>query len=178
MQTREDALALDAADPLAPLRAQFALPPGVIYLDGNSLGVLPVATAARVQQVVTEEWGQGLIRSWNDAGWIDLPQRIGDKIARLVGAGPGELAVRWQSTGGQAGGGHHEPAALGAHQRARPLRVLQGRARAAADAPGQPHRRTAPAPLVPCPLKNSGLPAASVKMTWPDAYHPASPSGP
>jgi len=93
MHTRQDALALDAQDPLAPLRAQFSLPPGVIYLDGNSLGVLPRATAARVQQVVTDEWGQGLIRSWNDAGWITLPQRIGDKIARLVGAGAGELVV-------------------------------------------------------------------------------------
>ena len=91
--TRQDALALDAADPLAPLRAQFALPAGVIYLDGNSLGVLPKSTAARVQQVVQQEWGEGLIRSWNAAGWIDLPQRIGDKIARLVGASPGELVV-------------------------------------------------------------------------------------
>ena len=61
--TRDDALALDAADPLAPLRGQFELPPGVLYLDGNSLGVLPKATAARVQQVVTQEWGEGLIRS-------------------------------------------------------------------------------------------------------------------
>ena len=91
--TRDDALALDAADPLAPLREQFALPEGVIYLDGNSLGVLPRATAARVQQIVAEEWGQGLIRSWNDAGWMDLPQRVGDKIARLVGAGARELVV-------------------------------------------------------------------------------------
>ena len=91
--TRNDALALDQADPLAPLRDLFALPPGVIYLDGNSLGVLPRQTAARVQQVVTEEWGQGLIRSWNSAGWIDLPQRVGDKIARLVGVGAGELVV-------------------------------------------------------------------------------------
>ncbi len=91
--TRNDALALDAADPLATLRDQFTLPEGVIYLDGNSLGVLPRATAARVQQVVTAEWGQGLIRSWNDAGWMDLPQRVGDKIARLVGAGAGELVV-------------------------------------------------------------------------------------
>lgn len=91
--TRNDALALDAADPLAPLRDQFVVPEGVIYLDGNSLGVLPRATAARVQQVVAEEWGQGLIRSWNDAGWMDLPQRVGDKIARLVGAGAGELVV-------------------------------------------------------------------------------------
>jgi kynureninase len=91
--TRDEALALDAADPLAPLRAQFSIPPGVIYLDGNSLGVLPKAAPARVAQVVNEEWGQGLIRSWNSAGWIDLPRRVGDKIARLVGAQPGELVV-------------------------------------------------------------------------------------
>ena len=93
MTTREQALALDAADPLAALRDQFMLPPGVIYLDGNSLGVLPKTTAARVQQVIRQEWGEGLIRSWNSASWIDLPRRIGDKIARLVGAGPGELVV-------------------------------------------------------------------------------------
>jgi kynureninase len=93
MQTRQEAERLDAADPLAPLRAQFALPDGVIYLDGNSLGVLPRTAAARVQQVVTDEWGTGLIRSWNSAGWITLPQRIGDKIARLVGVGAGELMV-------------------------------------------------------------------------------------
>ncbi|GAB1387905.1 MAG: kynureninase [Rubrivivax sp.] len=88
---RPAALALDAADPLAPLRAQFEIPPGLIYLDGNSLGVLPRATAARVQQVVQQEWGQGLIGSWNSAGWMALPQRVGDKIARLVGVGEGEL---------------------------------------------------------------------------------------
>ncbi len=91
--TRDACAARDAADPLAPLRAQFTLPPGVLYLDGNSLGVLPAATAERVQQVIAEEWGRGLIRSWNDAGWIDLPRRVGDKIARLVGARPGELVV-------------------------------------------------------------------------------------
>ena len=91
--TRDDAQALDAADALAPLREQFVLPPGLIYLDGNSLGVLPRTTAARVQQVVQQEWGVDLIRSWNSAGWIDLPQRVGDKIARLVGAGAGELVV-------------------------------------------------------------------------------------
>jgi kynureninase len=90
---RDDALALDAADPLAGLREQFALPEGVIYLDGNSLGMLPKTTAARLQQVVQDEWGQGLIRSWNSAGWMDLPQRIGDKIARLVGAGAGQVVV-------------------------------------------------------------------------------------
>ena len=93
MTTRQDCLARDAQDPLAPLREEFMLPPGRIYLDGNSLGVLPRATPARVAQVVTQEWGQGLIESWNSAGWIDLPQRVGDKIARLVGAGAGELVV-------------------------------------------------------------------------------------
>jgi kynureninase len=97
MHAREEAAALDAADPLAPLRAQFALDDldaqGLIYLDGNSLGVLPRATPVRLQRLLTEEWGQGLIRSWNTAGWIALPQRIGDKIARLVGAGAGELVV-------------------------------------------------------------------------------------
>ncbi len=91
--SRDQALALDAADPLAPLGRLFDLPAGKIYLDGNSLGVLPRATAARVQQVVTQEWGQDLIGSWNSAGWMLLPQRIGDKIARLVGAGAGELVV-------------------------------------------------------------------------------------
>ncbi|MDE2079730.1 MAG: kynureninase [Burkholderiales bacterium] len=90
---RDDALALDAADPLAPLRAQFTLPPGLIYLDGNSLGLCPAAAPARLRQVVEQEWAQGLIASWNQAGWISLPQRVGDKIARLVGAGAGELVV-------------------------------------------------------------------------------------
>jgi kynureninase len=90
---RPDCLALDADDPLAPLRAQFDLPDGVIYLDGNSLGVLPKSTPARVQQVIADEWGRGLIRSWNTAGWIDMPQRVGDKIAALVGAGRGEVVT-------------------------------------------------------------------------------------
>jgi kynureninase len=91
--TRADCVALDRADALAPLRAQFHLPAGVIYLDGNSLGVLPKTTPARVAEVVGREWGEGLIRSWNTAGWMTLPQRVGDKIARLVGARPGELVV-------------------------------------------------------------------------------------
>ena len=89
--SRADCLALDAADPLAPLREQFELPAGTIYLDGNSLGALPKATAARLAGVLHEEWGRDLITSWNRAGWIDLPRRVGDKIARLVGARPGEL---------------------------------------------------------------------------------------
>jgi kynureninase len=95
--TRDECAALDRADAVAPLRTQFALDAadaeGLIYLDGNSLGPLPRATAARVQQVVTGEWGRGLIRSWNTAGWITLAQRIGDKIARLVGARDGEIVV-------------------------------------------------------------------------------------
>jgi len=91
--TRDDCVALDRDDPLAALREQFELPPGIIYLDGNSLGVLPRATPARVARVVQQEWGQGLIRSWNDAAWMDLPQRVGDKIARLVGAAPGTLVA-------------------------------------------------------------------------------------
>lgn len=80
---------LDAEDPLAPLRAQFALPADVIYLDGNSLGALPKATPARVAEVMQKEWGESLIRAWNAHHWIDLPQRVGDKIARLIGAAPG-----------------------------------------------------------------------------------------
>jgi kynureninase len=91
--TREDCLRLDGEDTLAPLRDLFDLPAGVIYLDGNSLGALPKATPARLQEVVTAEWGRGLVRSWNTAGWIEMPQRIGDKIARLVGADDGELVV-------------------------------------------------------------------------------------
>lgn len=91
--TRESCLALDAADPLAPLRDQFDLPANTLYLDGNSLGVLPRATAGRLQQVVTQEWGRDLIQSWNKAGWIDQPRRVGDKIGRLIGAGPGEVVA-------------------------------------------------------------------------------------
>lgn len=92
-RTRSDCLALDANDALAPLRDAFSLPENVIYLDGNSLGALPKTTSARLQQVVQDEWGRDLIGSWNSAGWIDLARRIGDKIATLVGAGPGELIV-------------------------------------------------------------------------------------
>ena len=78
--------ALDAADPLAACRDRFSLPPGVIYLDGNSLGPLPAAAPALIADAVTRQWGEGLIRSWNDAGWIDLPVTLGARIAPLVGA--------------------------------------------------------------------------------------------
>ncbi|WP_249188746.1 kynureninase [Burkholderia dolosa] len=93
IHTREDALALDRDDPLAPLRDQFALPDGVIYLDGNSLGAQPRASAERAQQVIGAEWGEGLIRSWNTAGWFSLPRRLGDKLATLIGGAPGETVV-------------------------------------------------------------------------------------
>ena len=89
--TLQDCRALDAQDPLAPLRGHFTLPPGMIYLDGNSLGVAPQAAAARVADVVAREWGTDLIQSWNKARWFDLPQRLGDQLAPLIGARTGEV---------------------------------------------------------------------------------------
>ncbi|TWB34096.1 kynureninase [Nitrospirillum pindoramense] len=89
--TRDAMLALDARDPVAASRDAFDLPPGVIYLDGNSLGALPRATRARLAQVVDREWGVDLIRSWNSADWITLPTRVGDLIAPLIGADAGEV---------------------------------------------------------------------------------------
>ena len=91
--TRDDALALDAADALAPLREQFALPEGIVYLDGNSLGALPRRTAPRLRETIEQDWGEGLIRSWNNAGWIDLGRTIGQQITSLVGAGSNEISV-------------------------------------------------------------------------------------
>ncbi|MEG8015822.1 kynureninase [Sphingomonas sp. 22R3R2A-7] len=88
----DEARALDAADPLAAYREQFALPDGVIYLDGNSLGALPRATPAALADVATRQWGDRLIRSWNE-GWIDAPQRIGGKIAPLIGAAADEVII-------------------------------------------------------------------------------------
>lgn len=93
MNSRDDAVALDRTDPLAPLREQFSLVPAVIYLDGNSLGVPPKAAAARAAAVIGSEWGEGLIRSWNTAGWFALPRRLGNKLAPLIGAGQDEVVV-------------------------------------------------------------------------------------
>ncbi|MGH3628489.1 MAG: kynureninase [Sciscionella sp.] len=84
---------LDAADPLTPLRDQFVLPEDTIYLDGNSLGALPRAARDRVRRMVDDEWGQGLIRSWNTAGWFDKPAELGDLLAPVVGAEPGSIVV-------------------------------------------------------------------------------------
>jgi kynureninase len=91
--TRDDLAALDAVDPLAPWRDRFALPDGVIYLDGNSLGALPKATAGVLNEVIAQEWGRDLIISWTRHGWVELPQRIGARIARLIGAAPREVIV-------------------------------------------------------------------------------------
>jgi kynureninase len=91
--TRDDAVALDLASPLRDRRELFALPDGVVYLDGNSLGALPRSVAPRVAQVVAEEWGTGLISSWNTADWVGLSRRVGDRIAPLIGAAPGDVHV-------------------------------------------------------------------------------------
>jgi len=83
----------DADDPLAPVRAQFELPEGLIYLDGNSLGPLPTVVRERMTKVIEEEWGVSLIRAWNEHDWINLPRRVGDKIARLIGAPAGSVTA-------------------------------------------------------------------------------------
>lgn len=88
---RSDCEALDAQDPLKHKRAAFSIPEGMIYLDGNSLGVLPVNVPQRVADVATKQWGETLIKSWNEHGWFHLPQKIGDRIARLIGAPAGSV---------------------------------------------------------------------------------------
>ena len=93
MITRADCARLDEDDPLAAFREEFALPEGVVYLDGNSLGARPRAAAARTAEVVEREWGQDLIGSWNTAGWFDLPLRLGDRLAPLIGGGAGTTVV-------------------------------------------------------------------------------------
>jgi kynureninase len=93
MTDLHDVRRMDAQDTLAHFRDRFALPVGMIYLDGNSLGALPRATAARIADTVEREWGRGLIGSWNEADWIGAPQRIGGKIAGLIGAKAHEIVV-------------------------------------------------------------------------------------
>ncbi|MFD9032530.1 kynureninase [Streptomyces sp. NPDC059567] len=90
---RENALRRDAEDPLAKLREKFALDDETVYLDGNSLGALPAHVPARMADVITREWGQLRIRSWDESGWWTAPERIGDRIAPLVGAAPGQIVV-------------------------------------------------------------------------------------
>ncbi|PLC49503.1 kynureninase [Pollutimonas subterranea] len=93
MSSRNDCIALDQHDELAPLRNEFFLPEGLIYLDGNSLGVSPKASASRARELIEQEWATDLIRSWNKAGWFDLPVKLGDKLAPLIGANAGEVVV-------------------------------------------------------------------------------------
>ncbi|MGH8777382.1 MAG: kynureninase [Jiangellaceae bacterium] len=97
MTTRADAEARDRADPLRPMRERFELPDGLVYLDGNSLGPLPVGVRERVASVVQQEWGRDLISSWTSHDWIGLPARVGAKIARLVGA-PADCVIVGDST--------------------------------------------------------------------------------
>lgn len=93
MQTRAQCQDADRVDPLAALRQAFVLPGGVIYLDGNSLGPMPRTAPARAARILEREWGEGLVRSWNTAGWFELPARLGGKLAALVGAGADEVVV-------------------------------------------------------------------------------------
>lgn len=90
---RQDCLSLDQQDALAPLRDRFELEDGLIYLDGNSLGARPGAATEVARRVVEDEWGQGLIRSWNEADWINLPQRLGARLAPLIGARDNEVII-------------------------------------------------------------------------------------
>src|SRR5947207_11053769 len=91
--TRDDCLALDARDPLGFARERFIMPKDVIYLDGNSLGALPASVSARMADVVSREWGEDLIQSWNRNDWIGLPARLGARIAPLIGANADEVIV-------------------------------------------------------------------------------------
>ena len=91
--TLAECQALDSQDPLRSLRDLFQVPEGMIYLDGNSLGVLPKATPARVAAAVAQEWGKDLIQSWNSAGWFQMPLQVGNKIARLIGAKDNEVVA-------------------------------------------------------------------------------------
>ncbi|MBP5055289.1 MULTISPECIES: kynureninase [Pseudomonas] len=85
--------AATSSQPLAALRERFVIPDGVTYFDGNSLGLMPRSVGPRVKEVVEQQWAQGLIRSWNDAHWRDLATRTGDKVARLIGAAPGQVVA-------------------------------------------------------------------------------------
>ncbi len=97
MLNRDTALALDDADPLARWRDEFVIADtSLAYLDGNSLGMMPRRTATRLAAVLHDEWATGLIRSWDH--WVDLPQQVGDRLAPLIGAGPGEVCVHDSTT--------------------------------------------------------------------------------
>jgi kynureninase len=93
VRNRDDCVALDEADELASLREEFILNDGEIYLDGNSLGPASRSASRRVHEAVNDEWAHGLVRSWNGAGWMDMPTRLGNRLAPLIGARDGEVLV-------------------------------------------------------------------------------------
>src|SRR5258708_10092469 len=93
LTSREECVARDAADPLRGFRDRFKIPERVIYLDGNSLGPIPQAAASLLNRTIEQEWGQDLIRSWNSAGWFDMPVRLGDRVGALLGPAPGQTVV-------------------------------------------------------------------------------------
>jgi kynureninase len=91
--TLADAGRLDSEDPLRSLRSRFRIPPGLVYLCGNSLGPLPLVAASRAREVIERQWAEDLIRSWNVHDWFGLPERIGARVARLIGAQPHEVVI-------------------------------------------------------------------------------------
>ena len=91
--SREDFKHLDQIDPLVEVRDEFTLPPDLIYFDGNSLGPLPKRTINTLEKMIHNEWGNGLISSWNNENWINMPRELGNKIAPLIGAKSGEVVV-------------------------------------------------------------------------------------
>jgi kynureninase len=93
MTSREDCVARDFGDPLRGFRDRFVVPEGLIYLDGNSLGLMPRAAAGVLNRTIEQEWGHDLIRSWNSAGWFDMPILLGDRVGALIGAAPGQTVV-------------------------------------------------------------------------------------
>ena len=93
MTSREACVARDTVDPLRTFRDRFVLPEGIIYLDGNSLGPMPRAAAGILNRTIEREWGHDLIKSWNSAGWFDMPARLGDRVGALIGAAPGQTLV-------------------------------------------------------------------------------------
>src|SRR5258708_12704250 len=93
MTSREACVARDCVDPLRDFRDRFMIPEGLIYLDGNSLGPMPRAAASVLNRTIEQEWSHDLIRSWNTAGWFDMPVRLGDRVGALIGAAPGQTLV-------------------------------------------------------------------------------------
>src|SRR6202035_3847893 len=93
MTSREACVARDSIDPLRSFRDRFVIPEGIIYLDGNSLGPMPRIAPGLLNRTIEQEWGHDLIRSWNSAGWFDMPVRLGDRVGALIGAAPGQTVV-------------------------------------------------------------------------------------